>query len=117
MDKKTGIVTGVNSNLIRVKFDGSVIQNEVAYVETAGKQLKCEVIRVRGDQAEMQIFEDAKGLSVGDQVTFTDELLSVELGPGLLKQVYDGLQNPLPRLAEQSGFFLDRGVYLSALDR
>ena len=47
-----------------------MIQNEVAYVETAGKQLKCEVIRVRGDQAEMQIFEDAKGLSVGDQVTF-----------------------------------------------
>lgn len=117
MDKKTGTVTGVNSNLIRVKFDKAVIQNEVAYVHSADKELKCEVIRIRGDEAEMQIFEDAKGLSVGDKVTFTDELLSVELGPGLLTQVYDGLQNPLPRLAEKSGFFLERGVYLPALER
>ncbi len=117
MDKKTGVVTGVNSNLVRVKFDGSVIQNEVAFVEHEGKQLKCEVIRVRGEEAEMQIFESSRGLKVGDDVTFTNELLSVELGPGLLTQVYDGLQNPLPRLAEESGFFLERGLYLDALER
>ncbi len=117
MASNQGVITGVNGNLLRVKFDDQVIQNEIAYVETGGKRLKCEVIRVRGDQAEMQIFEDAKGVSVGDPVEFTSELLSVELGPGLLKMVYDGLQNPLGELAKQSGFFLERGLYLPALDR
>ncbi len=117
MDAQPGIITGVNSNLIRVKFAESVIQNEVAYVMTGGKRLKCEVIRVRGEEAEMQIFEEAGGIRIGDEVEFTGELLSVELGPGLLKMVYDGLQNPLGELAKQSGFFLERGVYLDALDR
>ena len=64
----------------------------------------------------MQVFESTNKIKVGDKVEFTDELLSVELGPGLLTQVYDGLQNPLNLLAEQSGFFLQRGLYLNALD-
>ena len=54
----------------------------------------------------MQIYEMTNGIQVGDEVELTGELLSVELGPGLLTQVYDGLQNPLPKLAEQCGFFL-----------
>ena len=66
--------------------------------------------------ADLQVFEMTTGIGVGDDVEFTGELLSVQLGPGLLGQVYDGLQNPLPKLAEECGFFLDRGVYLSALD-
>jgi V/A-type H+-transporting ATPase subunit A len=112
-----GTVTGVNGNLLRVRFSDRVIQNEVAFVQTHGQRLKCEVIRIQDDQAEMQIFEDARGVRVGDSVEFTGELLSVELGPGLLKMVYDGLQNPLNELARQSGFFLQRGLYLDALDR
>ena len=63
------------------------------------------------------MFEDTTGLKVGDPVEFTGNLLAVELGPGLLAQVYDGLQNPLPKLAEECGFFLQRGKYLKALDR
>ena len=58
----------------------------------------------------MQIYEMSNGIKVGDPVEFTGELMSVELGPGLLTQVFDGLQNPLPDLAEQCGFFLERGV-------
>ncbi|NLO24124.1 MAG: V-type ATP synthase subunit A [Fibrobacter sp.] len=113
-----GKITGVNGNLIRVEFSGPVIQNEVAYAAlSSGVKLKCEVIRIRGDYAELQVFEDTTGLKAGDPVEFTGELLSVELGPGLLTQVFDGLQNPLPRLAEESGFFLERGKYLQALDR
>jgi len=76
-----------------------------------------EVVRVRGSLADMQVFEDTAGLTVGDRVEFTGQLLSVELGPGLLTQIYDGLQNPLPQLAEKCGFFLQRGTYLDALDR
>ena len=110
-------VVGVNGNLITVKYSSKVMQNEVAYARVGDARLKCEVIRVRGDVADLQVFESTNGLKVGDEVEFTGELLSVELGPGLLTQVYDGLQNPLKLLAEHSGFFLQRGVYLRALDR
>ena len=121
-----GKIIGVNGNLIRVKFETAVSQNEVAYAKLTQKNkdgksevipLKSEVIRIRGDYAELQVFEDTTGLKTGDEVEFTGELLSVELGPGLLTQVFDGLQNPLPKLAEECGFFLQRGKYLKALPR
>lgn len=113
-----GKIVGVNGNLIRVAFEGAVAQNEVGFAKlSSGVELKCEVIRIRGDYAELQVFEDTSGLKAGDEVHFTGELLSVELGPGLLTQVFDGLQNPLPNLAEECGFFLQRGKYLPALPR
>jgi len=113
-----GKVTGVNSNMVSVAFDERVTQNEVAYVITEdGSRLKSEVIRVRGREADLQVFESTTGLKVGDNVEFTGQLLSVELGPGLLTQVYDGLQNPLPELAQQAGYFLKRGLYIYPLDR
>ena len=113
---KTGRVTGANGNLVSVAFDTSVIQNEVAFVKVSdGARLKSEVIRVRGGQADMQVFESTSGVKVGDPVEFTGQLLSVELGPGLLTQVFDGLQNPLPRLVEES-IFLKRGTYIYPLD-
>ena len=113
----TGTITGVNGNMITVRFDGAVAQNEVGYAVLNDLRLMCEVVRIRGDQADMQVFEDTAGLSIDDKVDFTGELLSVELGPGLLTQVFDGLQNPLPQLAEKCGFFLPRGTYLPALPR
>jgi V/A-type H+-transporting ATPase subunit A len=111
-----GKVVGVNGNMVTVEVEGDVSMNEVAYVATAGKKLKAEIIRIRGSRAELQIFELSRGIGIGDEVEFTDELLAVRLGPGLLTQIYDGLQNPLPQLAAQCGFFLERGVYLSPLD-
>jgi len=119
MSENIGRIIGVNGNLLKVEFEKPVIQNEVAYacVGSGDLKLKAEVIRVRGNTAEIQVFEDTVGLKVGDAVEFTGELLSVELGPGLLTQVFDGLQNPLPALAEECGFFLQRGTYLEALPR
>ncbi len=111
-----GRIVGVNGNLLTVEFDTSVIQNEVAFVILGDLRLKSEVIRVRGNRADLQVFESTDGIKVGDIVEFSGSLLSVTLGPGLLKQVFDGLQNPLPMLAEKSGFFLQRGVYLDAFD-
>ena len=111
-----GHVVGVNGNMVTAAFDSSVIQNEVAYVKVADARLKCEVIRVRGQEADLQVFESTDGIRVGDEVEFSRELLSVELGPGLLAQVFDGLQNPLPRLAKEAGLFLTRGVYMPPLD-
>jgi V/A-type H+-transporting ATPase subunit A len=111
-----GKVVGVNGNMVTAEVAGDVSMNEVAYVASAGKKLKAEVIRIHGRRAELQIFEMSRGIGIGDEVEFTADLLSVRLGPGLLAQVYDGLQNPLPELAARCGFFLERGVYLSPLD-
>ncbi len=116
MSNSIGKVVGVNGNMVSVEFEGNVALNEVGYVLLDEKRLKSEVIRIKGKKAELQVFEMTRGIGIGDKVEFTSELLAVELGPGLLGQIYDGLQNPLPQLAEQCGFFLDRGVYLSALN-
>ncbi|MBR2282664.1 MAG: V-type ATP synthase subunit A [Spirochaetales bacterium] len=115
MAKTIGHVAGVNGNLVTVTFDGAISKNEVAYVHTGDTRLKGEVIRVNGSKASMQVYEMTNGIQVGDEVEFTGELMSVELGPGLLTQIYDGLQNPLPSLAENCGFFLQRGVYLDPI--
>ena len=115
MDKVTGFVTGVNGNLVSASFSGSVRKNEVGYVLVGDERLKGEVIRINGDTASMQIYEMTNGIQVGDKVELSGQLMSVELGPGLLTQVFDGLQNPLPKLAEKCGFFLERGVYLDPI--
>ncbi|MBW6458082.1 MAG: V-type ATP synthase subunit A [FCB group bacterium] len=115
-NKKTGHITAINGNMIEVAFEDSVIQNEVGYVLVHEERLKSEVIKITENTAFMQVYEITKGLKVGDKVEFSGELLSVTLGPGILSQVYDGLQNPLPALAEEHGFFLPRGVVLDAID-
>ncbi|MDR0455631.1 MAG: V-type ATP synthase subunit A [Treponema sp.] len=110
-----GTVVAVNGNMVSVRFDGAVSMNEVGYVKVADKRLKSEVIRIRGEVSQLQVFEITKGITIGDKVEFTGDMLAVELGPGLLGQVYDGLQNPLPQLAKAAGYFLERGVYLDPL--
>ncbi|MCL2128308.1 MAG: V-type ATP synthase subunit A, partial [Treponema sp.] len=110
-----GTVVAVNGNMVSVRFEGAVSMNEVGYVKLGDVRLKSEVIRIRGEVCQLQVFEVTKGIAVGDKVEFTGDMLAVELGPGLLGQVYDGLQNPLPQLAEAAGFFLERGVYLDPL--
>jgi len=116
MKDKEGIILGINGNMITVEFSGSVSQNEVGYVILPQERLMSEVIRIRGQIAYMQVFEDTRGIKVGDKVEFTSQMLAVELGPGLLSRIYDGLQNPLEIIASQYGFFLKRGVSLGALD-
>ncbi|MBR1714989.1 MAG: V-type ATP synthase subunit A [Treponema sp.] len=117
MTDTKGKVVGVNGNMVSVEFDGNISMNEVAYVKVEGSSLKSEVIRIRGNVAQMQVYEMTKGIKAGDEVEFTGDLLSAELGPGLLGQVYDGLQNPLPLLAEKAGWFLERGIYVEPLNK
>ncbi len=114
-DKRTGHIVKINGNMVAVETDGFIVQNEIAYIISGQERMKCEVIRIRGRLAETQVYEDTSGMKVGDAVEFSEELLSVELGPGLLGQIFDGLQNPLPALAEECGFFLKRGFYSRAL--
>jgi V/A-type H+-transporting ATPase subunit A len=75
-----------------------------------------EVIRLNGDKATVQIYEDTTGVRPGDKVVNTGQALSVELGPGLLTSIYDGIQRPLNLLREQSGDFITRGLVIPALD-
>jgi V/A-type H+-transporting ATPase subunit A len=102
----------------------SLMKNEVVLIlpgraAADGRQerLKAEVLRVRGYTADVQVFEDTRGITIGDPVEQTGEMLSVVLGPGLLGQVYDGLQSPLDKIAIEHGIFLPRGVDLDPLDR
>ena len=120
----TGRISAVNGNMVTVAFEGAVAQNEVGYALLGDKRLMAEIVRVRGGKCDMQVFDATTGLKVGGAVEFTGELLAAELGPGMLGQVYDGLQNPLADLAEAAGkisrdasFFLQRGMYLPGLPR
>ena len=110
-------VVGINGNMVTIEFDGNVSMNEVGYVNVDGKKLRGEIIRIRGNKAQMQIFEMTQGIKAGDKVELMGDLLCAELGPGLLGQTFDGLQNPLPLVAEKAGFFLERGVYVDSLPR
>ena len=116
MTENTGKVVSINGNLVSVRFEGNVSMNEICYVNVDSKKLKSEVIRIRGDIAQIQVYEMTNGIKCGDIVEFSGDMLSAQLGPGLLGQVYDGLQNPLPVLAEQAGWFLERGIYADGLN-
>jgi len=116
MTENKGKVVSVNGNLVSVKFEGNVSMNEICFVNVDNTKLKSEVIRIRGDIAQIQVYEMTGGIKCGDDVEFTGDMLSAQLGPGLLGQVYDGLQNPLPVLAEQAGWFLERGIYAGGLN-
>ena len=110
-------IVGVYGNMVIAESSGELVQNSIGYCcRDDGAKLLSEVIRIRGNLADLQVFEETRGLKVGDVVELQDQMLSVVLGPGLLGQVYDGLQNPLPQLAEETGFFLQPGRYIHGLD-
>jgi V/A-type H+-transporting ATPase subunit A len=117
MSKTTGKVIFVLGNLIKVKFDNELTQGEIGFVQVGEALLKAEVIAISGKEAKLQVFEDTRGIKYLQHVTFTKELLEIELGPGLLGEIFDGLQNPLEKIADVSGLYLERGVYIEALDR
>ena len=116
MTENKGKVVSINGNLVSVEFDGNVSMNEICYVLVGDTALKSEVIRIKGNVAQVQVYEMTDGIKCGDEVEFTGDMLSADLGPGLLGQIYDGLQNPLPVLAEQAGWFLERGIYADGLN-
>lgn len=110
-------VIAAQESLVTIEVtDKPIVMNEVGYVCLGKERLKAEVLRVRGRTANMQVFEDTDGVRIGDPVELTGRMLSVDLGPGLLGQVFDGLQNPLAVLAKKDGFFLKRGADLFPLD-
>lgn len=115
--KATGTVIKAFGNLLHVLFEGDIKQGEVCFVKLGDKSFASEVLEISGNEAKIQVFEDTQGIKVNSNVEFSEHLLEAELGPGLLTSIFDGLQNPLEKIAEKAGFFLARGLYLNPLDR
>ncbi|MBI2812199.1 MAG: V-type ATP synthase subunit A [Candidatus Melainabacteria bacterium] len=114
----TGRVVKAFGNLLHVEFEGDIHQGEISMVRIGGNvSLKAEVIEIVGNVAKIQVFEDTRGVRLNTAVEFSGHLLEAELGPGLLSSIVDGLQNPLEKVADATGLFLHRGVYLPPLDR
>jgi V/A-type H+-transporting ATPase subunit A len=86
-------------------------------VKVGDEALRGEIIRLEGNEAVIQVYEDTTGLTIGEKVENTETPLSVELGPGLLASIYDGVQRPLPVLLEKCGNFIERGISAPGLDR
>lgn len=108
-----GIVKAIIENLVQVEVSGPVSQNEICYIDLGGVKLMAEVIKVLGNIAYTQVFESTRGLKTGNTVEFTEKMLEVKLGPGMLAKNYDGLQNDLNKM---NGVFLTRGEYTDPLD-
>jgi V/A-type H+-transporting ATPase subunit A len=112
--KTVGKITGIVSNLVSIEVEGKVRQNEICYIMHQGLRLMSEIIRVEKNTVFAQVFESTRGLKAGTEVEFSGKLLEVELGPGMLKKVYDGLQNDLYGL---DSLFIEKGVKSEAIDK
>ncbi len=111
--KTTGRVNGIISNIVIVRADGAVGQNEICYVYAGETRMMAEVIKVIGDDAYVQVFDSTRSLKIGDKVEFEGHMLEVTLAPGLLSRNYDGLQNDL---AKMDGLFISRGSVTEPID-
>ena len=112
---KQGKITKVSGPLIEAS--GLSDANIYDVVEVSKDKLIGEIIEMRGDVASIQVYEETTGIGPGDEVISTGHPLSVELGPGMLEHMYDGIQRPLQKLEDLAGNFLKRGVTAPALNR
>jgi V/A-type H+/Na+-transporting ATPase subunit A len=115
MTVNTGTISRISGPVIVAKgMKGSKMYD---VVKVGAELLRGEIIRLEGDEAVIQVYEDTTGLTLGESVENTETPLSVELGPGLLASIYDGVQRPLPVLLRLSGDFIGRGITAPGLDR
>ena len=115
MSRQIGTVTWINGPVVRAR--GSRQMSMLELVEVSDEHLVGEVIGLEGDIITIQVYEETSGMRPGAPVYGTGMPLSVELGPGLLRSIFDGIQRPLPVLEMRSGSFIGRGVHLTPLYR
>ncbi len=111
---KTGIIYGVNGPVIYLNGDPGFQMHEMVYV--GEERLVGEVIRLTKDMTTIQVFEDTTGLKPGAAVEGTDDTMSVTLGPGILNNIFDGIERPLSQIALLSGKYITRGLHVDVLD-
>ncbi len=111
---ETGRIVKVSGPLIVAEGMANCKMYDV--VQVSAKRLIGEIIELRGDKASIQVYEETSGLGPGEEVYSLGEPLSVELAPGLIEGIYDGIQRPLAKLKEIAGDRIERGVYAPAVD-
>ena len=113
-EERTGVISGINGPVIYLKDAPEFRMGEMVYV---GKErLVGEVIGLTREQTTVQVYEETSGLHPGSVVRGTGDAISVLLGPGILNNIFDGVERPLSVIAEKSGTFIERGLAVSALD-
>ncbi|HIT90345.1 MAG TPA: V-type ATP synthase subunit A [Candidatus Merdenecus merdavium] len=111
---RTGIIYGINGPVIYLKGNTGFKMAEMVYV---GKErLVGEVINLTKDMTTIQVFEETTGLKPGEEVVATGDAISVVLGPGIIDNIFDGIERPLSEIAKESGKYINRGVNVSSLD-
>ena len=111
---KTGVIYGINGPIIHLKGDPGFTMNEMVYV---GKDnLVGEVIGLKSDDTIIQVYEETTGIRPGEIVTGTGAPVSVTLAPGILTNIFDGIERPLSEIAKTGGAYINRGVHVSSLD-
>ena len=111
---KTGVIYGINGPVVYLKGNTGFKMSEMVYV---GKErLVGEVIALTKDTTTVQVFEETTGLKPGETVTASGDALSVTLGPGILNNIFDGIERPLSEIAKQSGKYISRGLTVDSLD-
>ena len=111
---KTGIIYGVNGPVIYLKGDPGFKISEMVYV--GPEKLVGEVIGLKKGMTTVQVFEETTGLKPGDTVMGTGDAISVLLGPGIIHNIFDGIQRPMEEIAKSSGKYISRGVSVDSLD-
>lgn len=113
--QEQGNIIKVSGPLVVANGMATAKMYEVVYVSE--QRLIGEVISLNGDEASIQVYEETGGVGPGEPVFLTGQTLSVELGPGLLESIYDGIQRPLPLIEKESGAFIARGIHVPGIDR
>ena len=112
--KKTGTIYGINGPVIYLEGDPGFQMNEMVYV--GEENLIGEVIGLTSDRTTVQVYEETSGLKPGQQVTGSGAPVSVTLAPGILDNIFDGIERPLSEIAKSGGPYISRGVNVSSLD-
>ena len=111
---KTGVIYGINGPVVSLAGDPGFQMNEMVYV---GKEnLVGEVIGLTSEKTTIQVYEETSGLKPGEVVTGTGAPVSVTLAPGILDNIFDGIERPLSKIAERSGYYISRGISVDSLD-
>ena len=111
---KTGVIRGINGPIVHVKGDPGFTMNEMVYV--GHENLVGEVIGLKAGDTIIQVYEETAGIRPGELVTGTGAPVSVTLAPGILTNIFDGIERPLSEIAKSGGAYISRGVNVSALD-
>ena len=111
---KTGVIYGINGPVVSLKGDPGFQMNEMVYV--GRENLVGEVIGLTSGRTTVQVYEETSGLKPGEIVTGTGSPVSVTLAPGILSNIFDGIERPLSEIAKGSGFYISRGISVDSLD-